>query len=139
MSFTTHNTFIETLFLSSFPGLQPDVDIAVENDNFASGTNNWIRFTIRNADTDQFALGSVNSRTIGIVYFQIYIQAGKGIAAARGIANSISSIFRGVVDNGVRYGIPEFMAKDGIKGDIGKLDGWHQSIVTVSFSFEEFD
>ena len=126
MSFLTIRTAIETLFFADFAAAEPGVDIAVENDNYKPGNNDWVRLSVRFAEPQFLALNNTRQRFRGFLQVQVFTEIGSGTAAETRISDAVSSIFTARFEGGIHY-----LNTSKTPSIIG--EGWQQSTVSCEF------
>lgn len=132
MGFQQAQATIEQMLADAWQDLTP---IAHENDGFdPRNVAEWIRITVKESDGKQASCGSVNRlfRYPGVVFIQIFTEAGKGSGRALELADLITPIFRSVIQDNIHFGVP-------VATRVGPSESWYQVNVDCNFYREEFD
>jgi len=93
----------------------------------------WIRFIVKNNNTQQWTLGRIGSRRwerYGFISCQVFIQENTGTNQGDTLCEEIIGIFEGE-----RLG--QICFKKGVYEEIGANDGWFQFNIIIDYQFDE--
>lgn len=118
-------------------GPNPFVPVAYENAAFTQPATTWARFSIVEGDRDNLGIGNNETRTVGILYLQIFSAPDGGTKKAREAADKLADIFdnQTFAWNGNQNGV--IMRRVSLQ-TIGKTqEGWYQQNASIPFWFDE--
>lgn len=126
MSFDAPRESAETI-MEAWGGLP----IAYDNVNFDSQAHKeWLSITILNGDSFETAIGANCVKHTGVIEMQIFTTQWGGSARARLIANEVSNLFKGLVDDGVIY-------RAGVYTRVGHESDFYQGNLTIPWELTE--
>lgn len=125
---------IRSAFKAAMDTSLPSVTVAYDNAPFSIPTNGskWVRLSVLSGGSNRAALDAANPRYrhVGIVKAQIFVKPNRGDSEIRQIAETISTIFRGVAIGDCQFRDPSIDV-------MGQENGWYQWNVSTPFYRDE--
>lgn len=124
----THNQAMKRRWLA----LMKDVKLDTVFDNEVASTSpTWARFSIRNADSQQADISTApRTRTVGVIIIQLFTRVGELDGEVMQLADKAKNVFRLRTVDGITYREPTITT-------VGAREGWWQVNVTCPFEYEE--
>ena len=125
---------IEKIIMERFANNWTATDIEYQNTEYqANRTDPFVKITVIPGNENIIGFGGDSNklyRTVGVVFFGIFVPVDTGTRLALIYADQIAAIFRGIEDQGVIFRNIEI-------NEVGELSGWFQFNLSIDFESDE--